>query len=190
MGWGEGCVCESEWVTINVLLHSVIKCHSRTRLAGVVYVCGLWKVKGRNGCVCVCVWGGGDQNELAMQKQEVQYIQKNNVGYVGYVVWCYVVCVIFYVWCSAVSCSVEYFHPIIQPSCEPTKCMGGQAGRGALDWIGLDTHHGMGWEGKMDYFRAKEKEKRKKKRARNKRERKRRRARGGGRSRHPLSTRD
>lgn len=42
-------------VTINVLLHSVIKCHSRTRLAGVVYVCGLWKVKGRDVCVwCVC----------------------------------------------------------------------------------------------------------------------------------------
>jgi hypothetical protein len=36
----------------------------------------------------VCVWG--DQNELVMQKQEVQYIQKNNVGYV---VWC-VLCVV------------------------------------------------------------------------------------------------
>jgi hypothetical protein len=106
----------------------------------------------------VCV---GDQNELAMQKQEVQYIQKNNVGYAGYVV-----CVMCYVcvWCSAVSCSVEYFHPIIQPSCQPTKCVGGQAGRQAEEhWIGYASWDGMGWKGKMDYFRAKEKEKRKKK---------------------------
>jgi hypothetical protein len=88
-------VCESEWVTISVLLHSVIKCHSRTRLAGVVYVCGVWGMESeRKGWVCVCV--GGDQNELVMSKQEVQYVQKNSVGYVGYVgyvVWC-VLCVV------------------------------------------------------------------------------------------------
>jgi hypothetical protein len=52
-------------------------------------VCGVWKVKERDGCVCV--WG--DQNELVMSKQEVQYVQKNSVGYVGYVVWC-VLCVV------------------------------------------------------------------------------------------------
>jgi hypothetical protein len=38
---------------MNVLLHSVIKCHSRTRLAGVVWC-------------CVCVWGMESEREGGM----------------------------------------------------------------------------------------------------------------------------
>lgn len=144
----------------------------------------VWVVESeREGCVCmVCVWG--DQNELAIQKQEVQYIQKNNVGYV---VWCYVVCYV----CGAVQCHVvwsistlSFSHPASQPSV--------WVGRQAEEhWIGLDTHHGMGRDGKEKWTtlgRKKKKKERKRGREKKEREREGGKRKRGGRSRHPLLT--